>query len=329
MVRRPLAAIALVLTFGAAGATVPSAWAEPYPSRPITIIVPFAAGAVADLVARIVTDRMRVTLGQPMIVEDVVGAGGTIGVARAARAAPDGYTISTGDLTSHVSSSAIFPVKYDVLRDFEPVALLSSAPQLFVGRRDLPADDLRQLIAWLKANPGKASMALPGNFGSGGHLSGLSLQNSTGTSFQFVPFRSGPQAVQSLVGGHVDLLFTDAANVLPYVRSGQIKAYGVTTKERWAPAPEIATFEEFGLPLYFSLWRGLWVPTGTSKEIIAKLNGAVVDALSDPTVRRQLAEFGNETFPRERQTPDALRAHHGAEIEKWWPIIKAANIKAE
>lgn len=305
------------------------AFADSYPARPITLIVPFAAGAVADLVARIVTERMRATLGQPIIVEDVVGAGGTIGVARAIRAAPDGYTISTGDLTSHVSSSAIFPVKYDSLRDFAPVSLLSSAPQLFVSRRDFPADDLRQVIAWLKANPGKASMAIPGNFGNGGHLSGLSLQRSTGTAFQFVPHRSSPQAVQNVMGGHVDLMFTDAANVLPYVRSGQLKVFAVTTKTRWAPAPEIPTFEEFGIPLSFTLWRGLWVPAGTPSDIIAKLNAAVVEALLDPQVRKQLAELGNEAYPVEQLTPEALRAHQSAEMEKWWPIIRAANITPE
>jgi tripartite-type tricarboxylate transporter receptor subunit TctC len=270
-----------------------------------------------------------VTLGQPIIVEDVVGAGGTMGVGRAIRATPDGYTISTGDLTSHVSSSAIFPVKYDTLRDLEPVSLLCSAPQLFVARRDFPAEDLQQVIAWLKANPDKASLALPGNFGNGGHLSGLSLQRIIGTRFQFVPHRSSPQAVQNVVGGHVDMMFTDAANVLPYVRSGQLKVLAVTTKTRWAPAPEVPTFEELGIPLTFTLWRALWVPAGTPKDIIEKLNAAVVEALLDPQVRKQLAELGNETYPREQLTPDALRAHQKAEMEKWWPIIRAANITPE
>jgi len=321
--------MAAVLSTLATFVTGPSVAAEPYPSRPIAVIVPFPAGGATDLVARIVAERMRISLGQPLIIENVTGAGGTIAVGRVVRAAPDGYTLSTGDLTSHVSSSAIFPVAYDVLRDLEPVALLSSAPQLFVGKRDTPAADLRELIAWLKANPDKASMALPGTFGSGGHLSGLSFQNSTGTRFQFVPYRGGAPAVQDLVGGHVDLLLIDASSVLPYIRSGQIKSYGVTTKVRWASAPEIPTIEESGVPLYFSLWRGLWAPKDTPKEIIAKLNDAVVDALADPGVRSQLAKLGNEIPPRERQTSEALRTHHRAEIEKWWPIIKAANIKPE
>jgi tripartite-type tricarboxylate transporter receptor subunit TctC len=323
----PSASVAAALLV-AALSTAPVAAAESYPSRPITVVVPFAPGAVADLVARILAERMRVTLGQPIIVENVAGAGGTIGLARAVRAAPDGYTLSTGDLTSHVSSSAIFPIKYDVSRDLEPVALLSSAPQLFVGRRDLPAGDLRELIAWLKVNPDR-SLAIPGNFGNGGHLSGLSFQASTGTRLQFVTHRSAPQAVQNVIGGHVDLLFTDAANVLPYVRSGQVQAYAVTTTARWALAPEIATFQEFGVPLTFTLWRGLWVPTGTPKDIISKLNAAVVEALADPNVRKQLWDIGNEIYPLERQTPDALLAHYQAEAAKWWPIIKSANIKPE
>jgi tripartite-type tricarboxylate transporter receptor subunit TctC len=323
----PSATIAAVLLV-AAFSTAPVVAAESYPSRPITIIVPFAPGAVADLVARILAERMRVTLGQPFIVENVSGAGGTIGVGRAVRAPPDGYTLSTGDLTSHVSSSAIFPVKYDVSRDFEPVALLSSAPQLFVGRRDLPVSDLRELIVWLKANP-DTTLAIPGNFGNGGHLSGLSFQSSTGTRFQFITHRSAPQAVQNVVGGHVDLLFTDAANVLPYVHSGQVKAYAVTTTARWAPAPEIATFQESGVPLTFTLWRGLWVPAGTPKDIVRKLNSAVVEALADPDVRKQLGNIGNEIYPPEKQTPDALRAHYQGEVAKWWPIIRAANIKPE
>lgn len=320
---------ALMMALCAAALTTQSAAAETYPARPVTVMVPFGAGAVADLVARIVTERMRETLGQPFVVEDLPGAGGTIGVGRAARAAPNGYTISTGDLTSHVSSAAIFPVRYDLQRDFEPVSLLSSAPQLFVGRRDFPAETLQQVIAWLTANPGRASMALPGNFGNGGHLSGLSLQKLTGTSFQFIPHRTSPQAVQNLVGGHVDLMFTDAANVLPYVRTGQVKVFAVTTNQRWAAAPEIPTFRELGIPLEFTLWRAMWVPAGTPKEVIEKLNAAVVEALADSQVRNRLAEIGNEVFPREQLTPDALRAHQTAEVEKWWPIIKAANIKPE
>jgi tripartite-type tricarboxylate transporter receptor subunit TctC len=306
---------------------MPTASAETYPSRPVTIVVPFSAGGVTDAVARVLAERMRVSLGQPVIVENITGAGGTIAVGRVVRAASDGYTASLGDMTSHVSSSAIFPIHYDVLSDLTPVALLTSAPQLFVGRNTMPARDLNELIAWLKANPDKASVALPGTFGSGGHLSGISFQKSTGTRFQFVPYRGGAPAVQDLIAGHVDLLFTDAANVLPYVRGGQIKAYGVTTKNRWATAPDIPTLDEAGVPLYFSLWRGLWLPKGASADVITRLSGAVVDALADAAVRRQLADLGQE-IP-EQPTPTALAAHQKAEIQKWWPIIKAANIKPE
>jgi tripartite-type tricarboxylate transporter receptor subunit TctC len=308
-------------------AAAPVASEEAYPSRPLTIVVPFSAGGVTDTVARILAERMRVSLGQPVIVENITGAGGTLGVSRVVRAAADGYTASLGDLTSHVSSSAIFPVRYDVLNDLQPVALLTSAPQLLVGKRTMPATRLDELIAWLKSNPDTASAALPGAFGSGGHLSGLYFQKSTGTRFQFVPYRGGAPAVQDLIAGHVDLLFTDATNVLPYVRGGQIKAYGVTTKRRWAAAPDIPTIDEFGVPLYFSLWRGLWLPKGTPQDVIARLNAAVVDALVDPAVRQQLAD--QEIPPPGQQTPQALAAHHKAEIEKWWPIIKAANIKPE
>ena len=307
----------------------PIARGEVYPSRPVTFVVPFPAGGVTDVVARVLAERMRVSLGQPVIVENVSGAGGTIAVGRVVRAAPDGHTLSLGDLTSHVSSSAIFTVQYDVLRDLEPVALLPSAPQLFVGKSAMPAKDLKELIVWLKAHPDKASAALPGTFGSGGHLSALYFQNSTGTRFQFVPYRGGAPAIQDLVAGHVDLLFIDASTALPYVRSGQIKAYGVTAKTRWAAAPEIPTLDELGVPLYFSLWRGLWLPKGTPKEVIVKLNTAVVDALADSAVRQRLTEIGQEIPSLNLQTPEALGAHHKAEIEKWWPVIKAANVRVE
>ena len=230
--------------------------AQLYPTRPVTIVVPFPAGGVTDVTARVLADHLKGSLGQPVIVENVTGAGGTIGVGRVARATPDGHTLSLGDLTSHVSSSAIFPVQYDMLRDFSPIVLLTSSPQLLVGKNALPANNLGELIIWLKANADRVSVALPGAMGSGGHLSGLYFEDSIGTRFQFVPYRGGAPAVQDVIAGHMDLLFTDAANVLPFVRRGQIKAYGVTTKGRWAAAPEIPTIAEFGIPLYFSLWRG-------------------------------------------------------------------------
>jgi tripartite-type tricarboxylate transporter receptor subunit TctC len=324
-----MSALSAAVIMGVALAAAPNTSAQPYPSRPIAMIVPFPAGGITDVVARLLAERMRVSLGQPIIVENITGAGGTIGVGRAVRAPSDGYTLSIGDLTSHVSSAAIFPVAYDVGRDFEAIALLSSSPQLLVGRKTMPAADLKELIAWLKANPDVAAAALPGALGSGGHLSGLAFQNSTGTRFRFVPYRGGPPAVQDLIAGHVDLLFTDAANVLPHVRSGQLKAYGVTTETRWPAASDIPTIAEFGVPLYFSLWRGLWLPKGASKDIVSRLNAAVVEALGDPSARRQLIDLGQDIPQPERQTPEALTTFHRAEIAKWWPIIKAANIRPE
>jgi len=303
--------------------------AQVYPSRPVTIIVPVPPGGVADPIARILADHLTVTLGQPVVVENVSGAGGSIGVGRAARAAPDGYTVSIGNWLSHVGASAVYPVQYDVLKDFEAVSLLTNSPILITARKDFPASDLKQLIAWLKANPDKASAATVGA-GSASHVSGVYFQRATGTHFQFVPYRGGGPAVQDEVAGHVDLMFNEATGALPYVLSHQIKTYAVLAKRRWFAAPEIPTSEELGvLGVNISFWHGLWVPKGTPKEIVATLNAAVVAALADPTVRKRLTDIGQEIFPRDKQTPEALYAFHRDEIEKWWPIIKAANIRAE
>jgi tripartite-type tricarboxylate transporter receptor subunit TctC len=303
--------------------------AEIYPSRPVTIIVPVPPGGVADPIARILADHLTVTLGQPVVVENVSGAGGSIGVGRAARAAPDGYTVSIGNWLSHVGASAVYPVQYDVLKDFEAVSLLTNSPILITARKDFPASDLKELIAWLKANPDKASAATVGA-GSASHVSGVYFQRATGTRFQFVPYRGGGPAVQDEVAGHVDLMFNEATGALPYVLSNQIKTYAVLAKRRWFAAPEIPTSEELGVPgINISFWHGLWVPKGTPKEIVVTLNAAVVAALADPTVRKRLTDIGQEIFPRDKQTPEALYAFHRDEIEKWWPIIKAANIRAE
>jgi tripartite-type tricarboxylate transporter receptor subunit TctC len=310
-------------------AAIPIASAQMYPSRPINIVVPFPAGGATDIATRILAERMRASLGQPVVVENISGVGGTTAVARVARAAPDGYVLSLGDWTSHVSSSAIFPIQYDVMSDLEPVALLASGPQLFVGRSTVPAKDLAELIDWLKTQSNQASLALPGTLGSGGHISGLVFQNAAGVRFRLVPYRGGAPAIQDLVAGHVDLLFVGASAALPYVRSGQIKAFGVTTESRWAAAPDIPTLSESGVSLYFSLWQGLWAPKNTPKNVIEKLNAAVVDALADAALRQRFADFGQEIPPRAQQTPEALGVHHRAEIGKWWPIIKAAGIKVE
>jgi tripartite-type tricarboxylate transporter receptor subunit TctC len=308
---------------------VPVASAETYPSRPVTLIVPFPAGGAIDTVARVVSEPMRHSLGQPVIIENVPGAGGSIGVGRAAHSAPDGYTLSVGDWTSHVASGAIYPVRYDLRTDFQPISFLSTSAQVIVGNSELPARDLKELIAWLKANPDKASAATVG-LGSNPHLCGITFQNSTDTSFQFVPYRGGPAAVQAVVAGQVELMCAEGSNVLAHIRSGRLRAYAVLSKARWSAVPEVPTIDEAGLPgFYIEQWRGLWVPKETPSAISAKVRATVLDALADPAARQRLAELGQQVPPRDRQTPQALGAHHMAEIDKWWPIIKGANIKAE
>jgi tripartite-type tricarboxylate transporter receptor subunit TctC len=319
-----LASLAAAASLGIAG----DAAAQAYPSRPITIVVPFAAGGPGDTLTRILAERMRMSLSQTVIIENVTGAGGTIGVGRVARAAHDGYTLSFGFLGTHVLNGAVYKLQYDVLKDFEPIALLASNPQLIVAKNAVPANNLRDLIAWLKANPDKASQ---GTGGVPSHVAGALFQSMTGTRFQFVPYRGGAgPAMQDLVAGQMDLMFDQALNSLPHVRGGRIRVYAVTDKTRLSSAPDIPTVDEAGLPgFHMSLWYGFWAPKGTPKEIIAKLNAAVVDALGHPTVRQRLADLGLEIPAREEQTPLALGAYQKAEIEKWWPVIKAAGITAE
>jgi tripartite-type tricarboxylate transporter receptor subunit TctC len=311
-------------------ACVRVALAQPYPSHPVTFIVPFGAGGPVDTLARNLSEAMRASLGQSIIIENVTGASGTIGVGRAVRAAPDGYTVSIGNWPSHVVNGAIYTLPYDVLRDFEPVARLPSNPYVVVARKDLPATNLGELIAWLKANPDKATQGTAGP-GSGQHVSGVYFQNVTGTRFQFVPYRAGSSEImRDLVAGHIDLTFDQAITALPHIRNGAVKAYAVTSDKRLAAAPDIPTVDEAGAPgVYISTWYGLWVPKGTPQDAIRKLTAAAMDALADPAVRERLAGLGQEIPSREQQTAEALAAHHKAEIDKWWPLIKAANIKAE
>jgi len=274
-----------------------------------------------------VAERMRASLGQPVIIENVGGAGGSIGVGRVARAAPDGYTLDIGQWDTHVGNGALYPLTYDLQKDLEPIGLLSTNPQLILGRKALPADDLKGLVAWLKANPDKATQAVQT---AGAHVAGVLLQQATGTRFQFVPYRGAGPAMQDLVSGHIDLLVTQAAVALPQIRSGAIKAFAVTSKSRSPVVPDIPTVDEGGVPgLYVAGWFGLFAPKGTPRDVIAKLNAAMVDTLADPNVRARFADLGQEIASREQQTPEGLAAFHKAEIEKWWPIIKAANIKGE
>ena len=311
----------------ALSALSPVARAQTYPSRPITVVVPFPAGGLTDAVGRIVAERMRVSLGQPVVIENVGGAGGSIGVGRVARATPDGYTLDIGQWDTHVANGATFALSYDVVKDFEPIALLSSNPFLILAKKAVPADDLKGLVAWLKANPDKASQAIPT---AGSQVAGLLFQKETGTRFAFVPYRGGGPAMQDLVAGQIDLMIIQAAVALPQVRAGAIKAYAVTASSRFPAAPEIPSVDELGLPgIHISGWFALFAPKGTPAAIVSKLNAAVVEALADPNVRARLENLGQEIFPREQQTPAALAAYHQAEIERWWPIIKAANIKPE
>jgi tripartite-type tricarboxylate transporter receptor subunit TctC len=287
----------LVVLTCATLAGMSAAVAQSYPTRPITLIVPYGAGGPLDTLTRIVSERMRVSLGQSLVIENVTGASGTIGVGRAARAAPDGYTVSVGNWPTHVVNGATFALQYDLLRDFEPVALLSSNPYVVVARKNLPAKDLQELIAFLKANPEKVTQGTAGP-GSGQHVSGMYFQKVTGATLRFVPYRAGSSDImKDLVGGHIDLTFDQAISALPYVRSGDVKAYAVTASARLAAAPDIPTIDEAGAPgVYISTWSGLWVPKGTPKDIIRKLTGAAMDALADPAVRQRL------TAPRSRSS---------------------------
>lgn len=325
------------LAAGAAGiavlaatlAGVGTAAAQTYPSRPITLVVPVPAGGAGDMVARTIAERMRVSLGQPVIVENVTGASGSIGTGRVARAAPDGYTLGYGGMSTHVVNGAILTLLYDVAKDFQPISLMSNAPLLIVSKKAMPAKDLGGLITWLKANPNKASMGTSG-VAAPSQLAGVLFQQKSGTRFGFVPYRGSAQALQDLMAGQIDMMIDPTASSLPVVRADSIRAYAVTAKDRLASALDIPTVDEAGLPgLYVSNWTALFAPRGTPNAVIAKLNAAVVDALADPAVRTRLAGSGIETFPREQQTPNALAAFHKAEIAKWWPLIKAAGIKAE
>jgi tripartite-type tricarboxylate transporter receptor subunit TctC len=303
--------------------------AQLYPSRPITIVVPLAAGGPNDTLARILSEPMRVSLGQPVIVENVTGAAGTVGTGRVARAPPDGYTIGMGFLGTHVLNGAIYSLPYDVVTDFEPIALVSSNPHLIVAKAALPAVDLRELTGWLKLNQDKASAAMAG-VGTSTHVAGLLFQQFAGVRFQLVPYRGAAPALQDVMAGQVDLMVDVASNSLPYLQGGKIKAYAVTAAARLASAPDIPTVDEAGLPgFHMSTWYALFGPKGMPRDIVAKLNTAAIGALADPAVARRLADLGLDIPQRDQQTPDVLARLQRAEIEKWWPIVKAANIKPE
>jgi tripartite-type tricarboxylate transporter receptor subunit TctC len=309
--------------------TIAAAAAQPYPSRPITMVVPFGAGGPTDALARIVAQRMSVTLGQQVVIENVTGGAGTIGIGRVARAAPDGYTLVIGNWASHVVNSAIYKTPFDYVNDFEPVARLSGNPYIIVGKNALPPT-LPELIAWLKANPDKATEGT-GGAGSGQHVGGVYFQKATGTSFVFVPYKAGSSDVmRDVVAGHIDLSIDQAISSLPYIRQGQLRGYAVCDSKRLAAAPDIPTVDEAGAPgVYVIAWYGMWMPKGTPKDVIAKFSSAVLEALADPTVKERLAGLGQDIPAPELQTAEALGKHYKAEIDKWWPIIKEAGIKLE
>jgi tripartite-type tricarboxylate transporter receptor subunit TctC len=319
----------LSLAAGAVAAPAVSriALAQAYPSRPITMVVPYGGGGPADGVARPLAERMAAALGQPIVIENIGGESGTTGVTRAVRAAADGYTLSFGHHGSHVVNGAIFPLPFDLRSDLEPVALLPSNPLLISARKDLPAATLKDLIAWMKDNPGKAKTASAGA-GSGTYVNAVYFQNAAGVSFEFVPHQSVQTSIRALIAGELDVLFDQASNSLPHLRAGRIKALAVTSSTRTQSAPEVSTTDEAGLPGFHSAtWYGLWAPKGTPKEMIATLNRAALEALADPAVAKRYAEQGLDMPSRDRQSPEAFGAYHKAEIDKWWPIIKAAGIK--
>src|SRR6188768_203674 len=317
-----LAVLAVLISGGAA-------LADNFPSRPITIVVPFSAGGPSDGMARILAERMKATLGESILVENVTGAGGSIGVGRAVRSPPDGYTISFGHLGTHVANGVIYKLGYDLVTDLEPVALLPSNPMIVVSKNAVPAKSLKELLEWLKARPTPATAGTAGA-GSGSHIAGLYFENITGIKLQYVPYRGTGPAMNDLVAGQIDMIVDQLSNSINQVRAGTIRGYAVTDAKRAESATDIPTADEAGLPgFHMTLWSGLWVPKGTPKEIIAKLNAAAVDALNDPAVRKQLENLGLQMPPKDQLAPEALGAWQKSEIEKWWPMLKAANVRMD
>jgi tripartite-type tricarboxylate transporter receptor subunit TctC len=316
------ALIALLLSGG-------SALAESFPSHPITIIVPFSAGGPSDAMARILAERMKIKLGETLLIENVTGAGGSIGVGRAVRSPPDGYTISFGHLGTHVANGAIYKLGYDLVTDLEPVVLLPSNPMIVVSKNAVPAKSLKELMAWLKARPAPATAGTAGA-GSGSHIAGLYFENVTGIKLQYVPYRGTAPAMNDLVAGQIDLIIDQTSNSISQVRAGTIRAYAITADKRIEQAPDVPTTDEAGLSgFHMTLWSGLWVPKDTPKDIVAKLNASAVDALNDPAVRKQLENLGLQIPPADQLSPEALGSWQKAEITKWWPMIKAANVKVD
>jgi tripartite-type tricarboxylate transporter receptor subunit TctC len=314
--------IPIILLLAVASASAP---AQVYPSRPVTMVVPFPAGGSSDSIGRILVEGMRGALGQSIIIENVSGASGNIAAGRVARAAPDGYTLVLGSWPTHVLNAAIFTLPYDPLTDFEPVSVVAAQPLFILARKTMPAGSLSELIAWLKANPDTATMAAIG----ASQVAGVFFQTASSTRLRLVPYRGSAPAMQDLLAGHIDMMIDLAASATPHVRAGSVKTYAVTSRERLAAVPDIPTVDETGLPGYYvASWHGIWAPKSTPKDIVSKIAAATREALADATVRQRLADIGQQIYPREQQAPEALAAYQKAEAEKWWPIIKAANIRA-
>jgi tripartite-type tricarboxylate transporter receptor subunit TctC len=315
-------AIALAVLHG-----ISPAAAQVYPFRAITMIVPFAAGGPSDVVARILSERLRASLGQSIVIENVAGGGGSIGMGRVARSAPDGYTVGIGSWSTNIVNGAIHNLQYDVVTDFEPVVLLPANPLFIAANGAVPAKDLKELVAWLKANEDKVSVATSGA-GTSPHVAGVMLQKITDTRLQMVHYRGGAPAIQDLLSGQVHLFMNQASSFLPHLGDSKLKVYAVLSKERLPQAPDIPTVDEAGLPgFYLSSWNGIWASKGTPKEAITRLNAAFVDAMSDPTVRQRFIDLGQVVPSIDQLTPEAFGAYHLAEFQKWTPIINAANIK--
>jgi tripartite-type tricarboxylate transporter receptor subunit TctC len=319
-----LAACALLATFaGAASAD------EKFPAHPITVVVPFSAGGPSDAMMRILGERMKLSLGEAILVENTTGAGGSIGVGRVVHSPPDGYTVGFGHLGTHVANGAIYKLNYDLVADLEPVVLLPSNPMVVVSKNAVPAKTLPELIAWLKSRPQPATAGTAGA-GSGSHIAGLAFENAAGIKLQYVPYRGTGPALNDLVAGQIDIIVDQTSNSINQIRAGNIRAYAVTDSKRVDQAPDIPTVDEVGLPnFHMTLWSGLWVPKGTPKEIIEKLNKAVLEALADPQVMKQLENLGLQMPPADKSTPEALGDWQKAEIAKWWPVIKAAHVKVD
>lgn len=315
--------------FAMALQAITGAVAETYPSRPIVMVAPLGVGGSTDVIARIMAQAMGQALGQTIIVENTTGAGGTVGEGRIARAKPDGYTIGIGQWGTNVANGAIYPLNYDLMKDFEPVGLIATQPFLIAARKAMPANNLKELITWLRENGDKTNVGHSG-VGTPSHVAGLLLAKAIGTNFTMVPYRGAGEAAQALIGGQIDLLLVTPAVALGQLRAGAIKVYAVTASRRLAEAPDMPTTDEAGLPgFYFSFWHAIWVPKDTPRDVVVKLNDALVKALASPVTREKLISLSQDIFPPEQQTPEALRTFQQSEIDKWWPIIKAANIKAE